>query len=151
MKDCRLRSFSELKRQAELHYFGWVKNNNKRNLNRYHKSLIIQLRPKVLGHTRYLYKFSGIIRGRATIWIFKVCFFMLKYQIRRAFFLLTFFKNSILFAKMMPNYKKIWQLIHRNLSNLIKKVNDILVISAFLAQLWNIFYLVSFTQWNIYG
>ena len=32
-----------LKRQTELHYVGWVKNNNKWNLNRCHHPLITQL------------------------------------------------------------------------------------------------------------
>ena len=41
--DCLLRSFSDLKRQTELHYVGWVKNNNKRNPNRCHLPLITQL------------------------------------------------------------------------------------------------------------
>ena len=40
MTDCLLRSFSDLKRQTELHYLGWAKNNNKQNPNWCHHPLI---------------------------------------------------------------------------------------------------------------
>ena len=40
--DCLLRSFSDLKRQTELHYVDWAKNNNKQNPNRCHHPLITQ-------------------------------------------------------------------------------------------------------------
>ena len=68
---CLLRSFSDFKRQTELHCVAWVKNNNKRNPNRCHHPLITQLifyalRPLILflikkklcvdvAHTRLLF------------------------------------------------------------------------------------------------
>ena len=41
--DCLLRLFLDLKRQTELHYVGWAKNNNKQNPSWCHHPLITQL------------------------------------------------------------------------------------------------------------
>ena len=41
--DCLLRSFSDLKRQTELHYIGWSKNQNKLKPNKCHYPLITYL------------------------------------------------------------------------------------------------------------
>ena len=60
LTDCLLRSFHYLKRQTELHYIGWAKNNNKRNTNWCHHPLITQPIPCI--HTTLTTKPTIIFR-----------------------------------------------------------------------------------------
>ena len=72
MTDCLLRLFPDLKRQTELHYIGWAKNQNKLNPNKCHYPLITYL-------SFFCKLFKFLFKFCTTFWILHIWCYNIEY------------------------------------------------------------------------
>ena len=72
MTDCLLRLFPDLKRQTELHYIGWAKNQNKLNPNECHYPLITYL-------SFFCKLFKFLFKFCTTFWILHIWCYNIEY------------------------------------------------------------------------